>query len=99
MLKHVMRIHIGADIAIVKDGEGFHAFCPSFSWVHAYGKTEKDALEEARDGIIASVLSLHKHNEPIPCCTVVEEDMVPEEFAAPKRIFHETIPVSLPCAA
>lgn len=99
MPKHAMKIHLSADITVKKDGDGFHASCPSFSWVHAYGKSEKEAVEGARDGIIASVLSLQKHNEPIPCCTVIEEDMVQEEADIPKHIFRENIPISIPCMA
>ncbi len=54
------------DIVIQPDGDGFYAYCPSLKGLHIGGDTEKEALENAKDAVLAYLISLTKHGEPIP---------------------------------
>ena len=61
-----LKIAFQVDIIVKPDGDGFHAFCPSLKGLHMDGKTKDEALENAKVAIIAYLLSLIKHNDPIP---------------------------------
>ena len=54
------------DFIIKPDGDGFHAFCPHLKGLHMDGSTENEALENAKEAVIAYLESLIKHQEPIP---------------------------------
>ena len=53
-------------ICIEKDGKNFHAFCPGFKGIHVDGRTEKEAVKNAKIAIVLYLKSLIKHKEPIP---------------------------------
>lgn len=53
-------------VIIEPDGAGFHVYCPALKGLHTCGDTEKEALENAKDAIIAYLKSLMKHGDPIP---------------------------------
>lgn len=53
-------------VIIEHDGPGFHAYCPALKGLHTSGDTEKEALENATDAVIAYLKSLIKHKDPIP---------------------------------
>lgn len=55
-------------VVIEKDTIGYHAFCPMFKGIHVDGETEDQAFENAREAVEAYLMSLVKHNEPIPVC-------------------------------
>ncbi|MDI6740639.1 MAG: type II toxin-antitoxin system HicB family antitoxin [Candidatus Edwardsbacteria bacterium] len=75
------KFRINVNIFVEKDGDEFHAFCPTFRGLHTCGATRKEAVENVNDAIKAYVVSLLKHGEPIPCCEVIQD-----EYPAPK--FH-----------
>jgi len=54
------------EIIIEPDGDQFHAYCPALKGLHVPGDTEEEALQNAKDAIVAYVCSLLKHDEPIP---------------------------------
>ena len=53
-------------IVVERDGDEFHAYCPALKGLHTFGRTEEEAVQNARDGAIAYLLSLIKHGDPIP---------------------------------
>lgn len=57
---------ISANILVEPDGNSFYATCPAFKGLHTCGNTEKEAIENVRNAVVAYVLSLIKHGEPIP---------------------------------
>ena len=59
-------IDFTVQVVIELDGAGFHAFCPALKGLHASGDTEVEALENAKDAVIAYLKSLIKHSDPIP---------------------------------
>jgi predicted RNase H-like HicB family nuclease len=58
------------DICIEPDEDGFHAHCPALKGLHVCGETEAEAMEAAKDAVIAYVQSLIKHGDPIPLGTM-----------------------------
>ena len=54
------------EVCIEADGDGFHAWCPALKGVHVGGVTEEDAQRHLHDAVMAYVISLIKHGEPIP---------------------------------
>ena len=54
-------------ILIEQDEDGvFVTECPSLPGCISQGKTSKEALENIQDAIKGYLISLKKHNEPIP---------------------------------
>jgi len=91
-----MHIQLCVDIAVVKDESEFHAFCPAFKGLHVYGATVKEAIKNACDAVTAYVSSLIKHNEPIPCCKIIDEDMLPDGLDIKKRdIYHRNVAIPM----
>lgn len=54
------------EFVVEKDNDGYHAYCPGLKGIHVYGKNETEALENAKDAVIAYLDSLQKHGEPLP---------------------------------
>lgn len=54
------------EIIVEPDDEGFYAYCPALEGLHTCGDTESEAIQNARDAVIAYLGSLIKHNDPIP---------------------------------
>ena len=94
MPTHVIKIKLSVDIVILEDGTEYRAFAPAFKGLHVFGINEKDALENAKDAVVANVESLLKHNEPIPCCQIIDEDMLPNKIEK-TNIHRENIPIEL----
>lgn len=62
-------------ILIDQDEDGiFVAECPSLPGCISQGKNRREALENIQDAIRGYLLSLKKHNEPIP--PSIEEEIV-----------------------
>lgn len=59
-------IEFKVQVIIEPDETGFHAYCPALKGLHTSGDTEKEALENAKDAVIAYLKSLIKHGDPIP---------------------------------
>lgn len=53
-------------ISIEPDHGEFHAYCPLLKGLHIGGKTEDEALQNAKNAAIAYLISLIKHGDPIP---------------------------------
>jgi len=53
-------------IVVEPDGDEFHAYCPALNGLHTSGRTEEEAVENARDAAIAYIRSVIKHGDPIP---------------------------------
>lgn len=67
-------------ICVKADEPGFHAFCHGLAGVHTYGITKEEAVDSARDAIIANLKSLVKHGDPIPAAL----------FHVPESLTHQT---------
>jgi antitoxin HicB len=60
---------------LTQDEDGtFVATCPSLPGCVSQGKTREEALKNIKDAIKGYLISLKKHNEPIP--PAIEEEMV-----------------------
>ena len=57
---------IEIEICLEKDDDGYHAFCPAFQGLHVGGKTQKEAIENAKDAITSLVFSYFKRKKPLP---------------------------------
>ena len=55
-----------AVIVIEPDGDGYHAYCPALKGLHTMGETRDEAIANAKDAVVAYLLSLTKHDDPIP---------------------------------
>ncbi len=60
------RLVFSLEVIVEPDGGGFHAYAPALKGVHTCGQTEEEALESAKDAIIAYLDSLIEHGDPIP---------------------------------
>ena len=66
-------ITLSTSIYIERLEHGYYATCPNFKGLHTYGDTEKEVISNAKEAIVAYVLSVLKQGEPIPCCQIIEE--------------------------
>lgn len=48
------------------DDGGFHVYCPELKGLHVGGATEDEAFENARHAAEAYLMSLIRHNDPLP---------------------------------
>lgn len=76
MKKDKLTLQISVDIVIVKDGSEYHGFCPPFKGLHVPGKTVKETLKNAKEAIAGYIISLIKHDEPIPFCKIIENTKI-----------------------
>ena len=84
---------ISANILIEPDENSFYATCPAFEGLHTCGDSEEEAIENVKNAIVAYVLSLIKHNEPIPCCKIIEEKKFKAMTRPKVKSFKENIPI------
>ena len=99
MPAYVFKFKVSVCIIVVKDGTEFYASCPTLKGVHVPGDTKKDAINNCKDAIIAYIFSLLKHNEPIPCYGIIDEDMLPDGVSTKdfkKYLHHENIEINYP---
>jgi predicted RNase H-like HicB family nuclease len=62
-------------VVLTRDEDGFYiAEVPSLPGCISQGKTRKEAIDNIKDAIIGYLVSLKKHNEPIP--PSIEEETV-----------------------
>ena len=84
-------------IIVARDGRGFHAYCPAFKGIHMYGRTEQEALDRAKDGVLWYLRSLDRHDDPIPVglgCVIDE----PAEMQIPRGAVQQNMDVRWPLA-
>lgn len=84
-----VKILVEVTICIEKDGDRFYAYSPTLPGFHVDGETEEELISVAKDGILAYLRSLIKHNEPLPINQIITE--IPSN-ASPYKI-QERIPV------
>jgi predicted RNase H-like HicB family nuclease len=65
-------LSVEVDILVEKDGDRYHAFCPSFTGLHMPGDTEEEAVKNAREAVVAFILSYLKHGDPVPGLKLVQ---------------------------
>lgn len=53
-------------VVIEKDGEGYHAYCPSLKGLHVGGQTKSEAIKNVNDAVVLYVESMLKNGEDIP---------------------------------
>jgi len=58
------RFEIG--IIVEADGDAFYAHCPALPGLHVDGETEQEAIDNAKDAVIAYLQSMVKHGDPVP---------------------------------
>lgn len=63
---NIRTIKVRVRILVEPDSEGFYAHCPELTGLHVDGKTEEEAIRNARDAAMAYLTSLIKHNDPCP---------------------------------
>jgi len=59
-------IKVRLRIFVEPDSGGFYAYCPELKGLHVGGTTEEEAVKNAREAATAYLLSLLKHNDPLP---------------------------------
>lgn len=58
----IIQLHV----IVERDGEGYYVYCPALKGLHVGGTTKKEALQNAKNAAEAYIMSLLKHNEPLP---------------------------------
>ena len=61
-----LQITLSINIVVERDGDGFHAFCPTLKGLHTCGCDFRDAMVNAKYAAEAYIQSLIKHGESIP---------------------------------
>jgi predicted RNase H-like HicB family nuclease len=77
---------------IEKDEGEYHAFCPNLKGLHTSGRTEKEALENAKCAFEAYIASFLAHHDPIPLTMRLEE---PEDKTPAARPFASCVEVAI----
>lgn len=87
------------DIVVEPDEDEFHAYCPALKGLHTSGKTEEEAVNNAKDAALAYLESLIKHREPIPVgCLEDMESCVPASRAAKRGTSYHREDLAVACA-
>jgi predicted RNase H-like HicB family nuclease len=63
---HIRTIKVLVRIVVERDEDSFYAYCPELKGLHVGGDTEQEAVENARNAASAYLMSLIKHNDPLP---------------------------------
>jgi len=71
----------------------YHAYSPAFEGLHVDGRTQKEAMENFKEGFEAYFLSMLKHDDPIPAGVVIHDS------AAVRRCRWEEIRVPMSMGA
>ncbi|HLI63599.1 MAG TPA: type II toxin-antitoxin system HicB family antitoxin [Terriglobales bacterium] len=73
-------LRLSITVVVEKDEGGYYAHVPAFKGLHVDGRTESEAMENAKEAIKVYMRSLATHNDPIPIgpdCTVLREEKFP----------------------
>ena len=73
MFRKPTEIAVSVTAYIEKDKNGFYAYCPTMPGLHVEGETDAEVKDNVRDAVSAYLLSLVKHNDPLPMGTTVTE--------------------------
>lgn len=79
-----LAVKFTVDIAVEPDGDQYHAYCPALKGLHVGGQTKDEAVRNAVDAVELYLVSLVKHDDPIPLGVVVESSSA----AAKRRHVH-----------
>lgn len=63
---NIRTIKVAIRFVVEPDDGGFHAYCPELKGLHVCGATEEEAFETAKKAAELHILSILKHNEPLP---------------------------------
>ena len=61
-------------VVVEPDEDRFYAYCPDLPGLHVDGETEAEAIDNAKDAVVAYVESLVKHGDPFTI-GVIERQM------------------------
>jgi predicted RNase H-like HicB family nuclease len=70
--KRIIQLHV----IVERDGEGYYAYCPVLKGLHVGGATKEEVLQNAQNAAEAYIMSLIKHNEPIPASECKPNDFL-----------------------
>ena len=84
-------------VVVEPDGDEFLAYCPAFKGLLMDGRTEEEALDRVRDGLLVYLESLERHGDPIPIGPDCQLAMKPiKQLAEPAQRAPARIPVPCP---
>lgn len=63
---NIQTIKVRLRIFVEPDSDGFYAYCPELKGLHVGGATEEEAVQNALNAASAYLMSLMKHNDPLP---------------------------------
>src|SRR6185369_1000960 len=63
---HIQTIKVSLRFFVEPDGKEFYAYCPELKGLHVGGSTEEEAVQNAKEAATAYLISLMKHNDPLP---------------------------------
>ena len=66
-------IVIKVTVFIEQDNGVFYAHSPTMPGLHVEGETEQEVEKHVEDAVVAYLISLIKHNDPLPIAEVVSE--------------------------
>ncbi len=87
-------LKLSVSVVIERDNGGFHAYCPALKGLHVDGKTEKEAIKNLREAVMAYLTSLAKHRDPLP----LGPDLTLDQEAPPPRGKLQNLSVEWPLA-
>jgi len=80
-------ITVRVTVFIENDEGVFYAYSPTMPGLHVEGETEDEVKQNVKDATVAYLISLIKHNDPLPIGTTVKEFPRARPY-----IFTESIP-------
>ena len=95
-----IRVKFSVDIYVEKDGQGYHAFCPVLKGLHVDGRTQKEALENAKKAVKLHIKSLLRHKNPIPLGIITAAEIrLTQRPKIYRRRFNTSMAVPVECRA
>lgn len=73
-------IPVKVTVFIEKDGDVFYAYSPTMPGVHVEGETEAEVKQNIKEAANAYLISLIKHNDPLPIGTTITEPPLAESY-------------------
>jgi predicted RNase H-like HicB family nuclease len=73
-------ITVQVTVFIEKDGDVFYAHSPTMPGVHVEGETEAEVKQNVKEAATAYLMSLIKHNDPLPIGTTILQPPRGESF-------------------
>lgn len=65
-MMNIRTIKVSIRFVVEPDDGRFHAYCPELKGLHVDGATEEEAFENARKAAEIYIMSLIRHNDPLP---------------------------------